>query len=233
MGRPPSNYSPGRPSNASLTRRCQQYVVPPTPEAVAQAIRAAVRPSQYQTRIRNLTIKLQDQQVKQEKYRSKIQNMERQKDEQLRIIRETHREETQQNHAAIETTLRTRYDEEAAQRRKKFDESLETEMTRRRAEFRAANQYQHEPVRKRLQVLRDAANGAEPDGAIVAMYQPALESIEIKSDGLKVAYEEAEAHLEQLNESRADMIWLLKQAIQMEAKAKLKKMKEAASKASA
>jgi hypothetical protein len=226
MGRPININSPARPSHASQVRR-QQYVLPPVPEAVAQAIRATVRPSQYQTRIRNLTNKLQDQQVKQEKYKAKIKDLEAQKDEQLRVIRETNRDQTRQIISALEKKVRDQYAVEEAEARKQFEEKLQGDLGKMRAEFKEKqkSKYNHEPARKRIKLLEEMATSDETvtDGAIAAIYQPALEAIEIKSHDLQTAYQESENALEKLNESRADMIWLLKQVIKIEAKDKVTK----------
>lgn len=223
MGRPANINSP-RPSHASPVRR-QQYALPPVPEAVAQSIRATVRPSLYESRIRNLTNKLQDQHVKQEKYKAKIKDLEAQKDEQLRVIRETNREQTRQIISALEKEVRDQYALEEAMDRKSFEEKLRKELETRRAEFKEqqTTKYNHEPARKRIKLLEEAATSeiTVTDGGIAAICQSALEAIEIKSDGLKTAYQESEVALEKLNESRADMIWLLKQAIKIEAKDKI------------
>jgi hypothetical protein len=230
MGRPANNAnSPGRPSNAASQVRRQQYVLPPVPEAVAQAIRATVRPSQYQARMHNLTNKVQDQQVKQEKYQAKIRDLEAQKDERLRVIRETNRAETQQKIAEVETKLRAQFTAEADEARKELEEQLREDREAKRAEFKEKQKikYNHEPARKRIRLLEEAASRSdeteEDDGAIAAIYQPAVEAIEIKSDGLQTACQEAEEALEKLNESRTDMIWLLKEAIKVETKDKAAK----------
>jgi hypothetical protein len=235
MGRPANNAnSPGRPSNAFSQVRRQQYALTPVPEAVAQAIRATVRPSQYQTRIRNLINKLEDQQVKQEKYKMKIRDLEAQKDEQLRVIRETNREETNQRIAVVEAKLRKQFAAEEVEARKAFEEKLQEDRKAKRAEFmeKLKIKYNHEPARKRIKLLEEAATRSdeteEDDGAIAAIYKPALEAIEIKSHSLTTACQEAEVALEKLNECRADMIWLLKETIKVETKDKdAKKLKAA------
>ena len=72
--------------------------------------------------------------------------------------------------------------------------------------------------------LLEAATEAEEepkDAAIAALIQPAVAAVEIKSDGLREEVAEAEASLEKLNESRTEMIWLLKQVIKAEEKQKV------------
>jgi hypothetical protein len=93
----------------------------------------------------------------------------------------------------------------------------------------------HESVTKRAKLtdLEQSATNDPCDGdssmeaSIEALVQPALSAIDIKSDSLKKELVETEAALERLNETRTEMIWLLKQVIKAEEKRKVDRNKRA------
>ena len=248
MGRPPTlpSNSPNRqwcaPGAAgSILRntvslhanKVRQYrvSVPPVPAAVRQYVvrtsKAVKNPfAAQQNRIRVLTNKLRDQRERAAAAEAKITELETAKEEGLRDIRETRQQETQNAVDAMERKWRNRHNKEAAAAEQQWKEELEDECEAKRGDFRKRVQKNsaQEPALKRLKLLEEAVHTQEKprDDAIAALIEPAVASVEVKSDALKKKADAKAAALERLEQSRRGMINLLKEVIKAEGKQKAK-----------
>ena len=264
MGRPPNVpcHSPTRPWAPPLhfaggllrgtltphSNKVRQFVlpIPPVPTATAKAIReslvGAVQPfAAQQNRIRTLTSKVLDQRAKTVSSQKRITELEDEKEQGLRDIRETRQQETADIVAAVERKLRSRYNKEAAAAHAIWKENLEEECEAKRKEWRLQqeNQLCHshegEPEKKRTKLEddkqeceksvsavdhSDSDNMVKSDMAIAPVAPTSEEMIEQrkKTDALREKLLEAEATLEKLTETRTEIVWLLKQVIQVDMK---------------
>lgn len=237
MARPPSSAnSPSRsiPSHSSSrsSSRFREFVVPipPTPIAVAKAIRSNSRRTrlpQHQ-RIRALSTKLHDQRAKIETNRTKLRRVEEEKERALRKLHVQHQASTTQAVADVEQSLRTEHETKAAEQRAAIDAQLKSECETKRIEWQAERTAEDtKPLEQRIALLAQAASGEhECSGAIAALCQPAMDAVDnSNSERLQQVHQEKRAELEKLTEARSDLIWLLKQVIKAEEskKAELKK----------
>jgi hypothetical protein len=239
----------GAPSRGASTLQSsgRQYVLPipevpaSTSQAIRQALVGSVQPfAAQQNRIRILSSKLREQREKAKACQQKIVDLEAQKEESLRDIRETRQQEAANTVAILERRLRNRYNKELAASRAAWQEQLDTDCDAKRKAWRLGKEEAtkvterndaegHESVTKRAKLtdLEQSATNDPCEGdssmetSIEALVQPALSAIDIKSDSLKKELVETEAALERLNETRTEMIWLLKQVIKAEEKRKV------------
>ena len=169
MGRPPNapnHQSPTRPwapplnlTGGSLLRgtftphsnKVRQFVlpIPPVPTTTAKAIReslaSTVQPfAAQQNRIRVLTSKVLDQRAKAAASQKRIVELEDEKEQGLRDIRETRQQETADIVAVVERKLRSRYHKEAAAVHAQWKENLEEECETKRKAWRQQQQQQEE-----------------------------------------------------------------------------------------
>lgn len=230
MGRPPSSsaQSPSRsvPSHNSLSSRSKvrQFVIdfPPTPAAIAQAIRRQRRPHKQQ---RTLTTKLHKQRAEVDRLRSEIRRVEQDREKALRTLRLQHQTSTAQAVAALAEQLRTQHDAPAA--RIEFEERCSRECEAKRKEWTAEfDAIDTKPMEERVAILEAAAKETtdttekQSEGMVAAICQPAIDAVEIKSEKLKEVQKEREVALEKITETRSELIWLLKQVIKAEEKLK-------------
>jgi chromosome segregation ATPase len=225
----------------------RQFVLPipevpaSTSHAIRQALVGSVQPfAAQQNRIRILSTKLREQREKAKTCQQKIVDLEEQKEESLRDIRETRQQEAANTVAILERRLRNRYNKELTASRAAWQQQLEAECDAKRKawhlerdEASSAKERNDaddlESVTKRAKsteleqsATHDPSEGdSSMEASIEALVQPALAAIDIKSDGLKNELVETEAALERLNETRTEMIWLLKQVIKAEEKRKV------------
>jgi uncharacterized coiled-coil protein SlyX len=259
MGRPPNApcHSPTRPWAPPVhyaggllrgtlkphANKVRQFVlpIPPIPLATFKAIRASLAGTNQpfavqQNRIRTLTTKFHDQRNKAAASQKRITELEDEKEQGLRDIRETRQRETADIVAVVERKLRSRYEKEAAAAfdvwKVKLDE--ECEAKREAWKHEQEEQVQLEPDKKRTKIeikgnddQTDADTGSTDDK--VEKSDASKEDIlEKRNDILSKKLAESEATLEKLTETRAEMIWLLKQVIKAEEKRKIDTNKKTA-----
>ena len=227
---PPIHLSVLRGSAAPHPNKVRQFVVPmpPVPEATAQAIRmASTTPFfQQQNRIRILTAKVQDQRAKAAVSQKRVAELEDLKDQGLRDIRETRQKETAEIVANWERKLRSRYNKEAALAQAAWQAEVDEACAAKRQAWRLAHTEEEdgneEPAQKRAKLQQEEASALEEDTETkVAPSVVGLEEVVSRKDQLQQKIGQAEASLEQLTETRTEMIWLLKQVIKAEEKRKM------------
>ena len=177
MGRPPNapnHQSPTRPwapplnlTGGSLLRgtftphsnKVRQFVlpIPPVPTTTAKAIReslaSTVQPfAAQQNRIRVLTSKVLDQRAKAAASQKRIVELEDEKEQGLRDIRETRQQETADIVAVVERKLRSRYNKEAAAVHAQWKENLEEECETKRKAWRQQQQQEEEELKEEGQI---------------------------------------------------------------------------------
>lgn len=231
MGRPPHSPRPWAPptgmvhSGVSKTNhnktRSFYFDIPPVPPEVANVIksRASSNTNPFaaqQNRIRALTNKLQDQQKKAKTAQAKITELELQKQESLQQIRESNQAEMSKNVQSVERKLRARHAKEAAVEKQAFEQELNRECEVRRKRFRDELVLQEEED-EQAQKATKTMEASETATAVEKLEQPS------RSAALLAEAETELAQVETLKESRAEMIWLLKQVIKEEEKRKAKK----------
>lgn len=204
MGRPPNapnHQSPTRPwapplnlTGGSLLRgtftphsnKVRQFVlpIPPVPTTTAKAIReslaSTVQPfAAQQNRIRVLTSKVLDQRAKAAASQKRIVELEDEKEQGLRDIRETRQQETADIVAVVERKLRSRYNKEAAAVHAQWKENLEEECeTKRKAwrqqqeeeeleeEGQICSSHEDEPEKKRTKLEVDEQENEKSDDTL-------------------------------------------------------------------
>jgi hypothetical protein len=242
---PPIHVSVLRGTAPPHVNKVRQFVVPlsPVPEVTAQAIRTASSTQNpfaaQQNRIRILTAKVQDQRAKAAVSQKRVAELEDLKDQGLRDIRETRQKETAEIVSNWERKLRSRYNKEAASAQAAWQAEVDEACAAKRQAWRLAHNEDddtsEESARKRAKLQQGqeydlpAAAAAEID----AVEKPApsvvgLEDVVAKKDRLQQKVGQAEASLEQLTETRTEMIWLLKQVIKAEEKRKMDLKQKAA-----
>ena len=188
MGRPPNApcHSPNRPWAPPLhlaggllrgtltphSNKVRQFVLPiPTvPIATAKAIRESLAGSVHQPfaaqkhRIRTLSSKVLDQRAKAVASQQRITELEDEKEQGLRDIRETRQQETVDIVAVVERKLRSRYNKEAAAAHAIWKEHLEQECEakrkawRQRQETQLENSLDGEPEKKRTKLEEEKSH---------------------------------------------------------------------------
>ena len=228
--------------------------IPPVPTDTAKAIRESlagtVQPfAAQQNRIRALTCKVLDHRAKAAASQKRIVELEDEKEQGLRDIRETRQRETADIVAAVERKLRSRYNKEAAAAQALWKEKLEEECDAKRKAWREQQQQQKEdqltvssshegePDKKRTKLDEEEQESENLANIVVSNdNNSTLEMVSTtprdissvaptkeaekkkKSDVLREQLTESEAALEKLTETRAEMIWLLKQVIKADEK---------------
>lgn len=263
MGRPPNApcHSPTRPWAPPLhlaggllrgtltphSNKVRQFVlpIPPVPTATAKAIReslaGSVQPfAAQQNRIRTLTSKVLDQRAKAVASQKRITELEDEKEQGLRDIRETRQQETADIVAVVERKLRSRFNKEAAAAHAIWKENLEQECEAKRKAWRqrqedqltVSSSLEGEPEKKRTKVEdvkqdieksvgsldHDYNTIVNSDTTLTTVKSEALIEQEKKSDALREKLLESEAALEKLSETRTEIVWLLKQVIKIDEK---------------
>ena len=232
--------------NANNKVRQFRLPLPAVPAAVRQAIEAHVRLARrrplatQQNRIRVLTTKLHDQREKAAASQEKLAALETAKEEGLRGIRESLQQETQQTVQTMERKWRHRNQKEVAAAEQQWKEQVEEQCEAKRHEWRKRMQKTHsqEPALKRLKLLEDAAQAAAKgddssapelpqNDVIVALIEPAVSAVEVTSDFLQKQVDAKVAAVEEMEQSRKEMINLLKEVIKAEGKQKAKLALEA------
>lgn len=220
--------------------------IPPTPIDVRRAIEESVTAQRQQqpfaaqqNRIRTLTTKLHDQRAKAVASQAKLVALETAKEEGLRGIRETLQQETQQTVQNLERKWRSRHNKEAAAAELQWKEQLEEQCEAKRDELRKhmLENSSQEPALKRLKLLEEAAKAAvkgdddsqdvPQDDVIVALIEPAVSAVEVTSDFLQKQADAKVAAVDEMEQSRREMINLLKEVIKAEGKQKAKLALEA------
>ena len=234
-------------NNANNKVRQFRLPLPPVPVPVRQAIEANVRLARrrplatQQNRIRVLTTKLHDQREKAAASQEKLAALETAKEEGLRGIRESLQQETQQTVQTMERKWRHRNQKEVAAAEQQWKEQVEEQCEAKRHEWRKRMQKTHssqEPALKRLKLLEDAAQAAAKgddssapelpqNDVIVALIEPAVSAVEVTSDFLQKQVDAKVAAVEEMEQSRKEMINLLKEVIKAEGKQKAKLALEA------
>ena len=252
MGRPPNVpcNSPARPWAPPLylaggllrgtvtphANKVRQFVlpIPPVPTATAKGIRESLAGTfqpfaAQQSRIRSLTSKVMDQRAKAAASQKRIVELEDEKEQGLRDIRETRRQETADIVAVVERKLRNRYNKETAVAQALWKEKLENECEAKRKAWRElGSSHEEEPDKKRTKLDGDIQDNEQLDDTVinktnVSSSETATKSetevtVAKKSKILRETLIESEAALEKLTETRAEMIWLLKQVIKADEK---------------
>lgn len=263
MGRPPNApcHSPTRPwapplhlagglLRGTLTphfNKVRQFVlpIPPVPTATAKAIRESLAGSvppfaAQQNRIRTLTGKVLDQRAKAVASQKRITELEDEKEQGLRDIRETRQQETADIVAVVERKLRSRFNKEAAAAHAIWKENLEQECEAKRKAWRqrqedqltGSNSLEEEPEKKRTKLddvkqdIEKSVSTLDHDNDTIVksdttrtpVTSEALIEQKKKSDALREKLLESEASLEKLTETRTEIVWLLKQVIKVDEK---------------
>lgn len=245
---PPIHLSVLRGTAPPHVNKVRQFVVPmpPVPEATAHAIRNASTTQNpfaaQQNRIRILTAKVQDQRAKAAVSQKRVAELEDLKDQGLRDIRETRQRETAEIVANWERKLRSRYNKEVASAQAAWQAELDEACEAKRQAWRLAHKEEEndtieEPSRKRAKLQLEPEETSTVDDAVavgvVEKSAPSvvgLDEVVAKKDRLRQKVGQAEASLEQLTETRTEMIWLLKQVIKAEEKRKMDLQKQKAAK---
>jgi len=217
--------------------RQYRFNIPAVPNAVRKAVESTLasvkKPfAAQQNRIRVLTTKLHDQRQKAAAAQEKIAALERAKEEGLRDIRETRQQEMQNMVHTMEKKMRNRHSKEAAAAEQQWKEQMEEECEAKRDDFRkrAQEKSAQEPALKRLKLLEEAASQTTQEvstthpheDAIAALIEPAMATVEVKSEVMQNEADAKTAALQQLEQSRRGMINLLKEVIKAEGKQKAK-----------
>ena len=216
--------------------RQYRFNIPAVPNAVRKAMESTLasvkKPfAAQQNRIRILTNKLQDQRQKAVASQEKIAALETAKEEGLRDIRETRQQEMQNMVHTMEKKMRNRHSKEIAAAEQQWKEQVEEECEAKRDDFRkrAQEKSEQEPALKRLKLLEEAASQTTQEAsatlqedAIAALLEPAMATVEVKSEVMQNEADAKTAALHQLEQSRRGMINLLKEVIKAEGKQKAK-----------
>ncbi len=218
-----------------------------TAKAIRESLAgSAVQPFAAQkNRIRALHAKVLDQRAKATASQKRILELEDKKEQGLRDIRETRQQETADIVAVVERKLRSRYNKESVAAHDMWKENLEEECEAKRQAWRQLQQEDNpgteshsqeggEPDKKRAKREDESQQDRETSvTAVGAPYSESLVTLDTtattvvsdatvadtkKSDTLRKKLLESEAALEKLTETRAELIWLLKQVIKADEK---------------
>lgn len=226
---PPAWLLPDQPTATALDgsnnrRNMSHYYlsvpIPPVPPAVRKAIEAKVAESSDYSQEKNqknyLTTKLCEQRLRVDELRNKITYLEAQKEQGLDDIRSARNEKTNKLLEKIEADLRQQFYNERRKRKEAMEKSLREEHDARRK--RRRDQYKKEDDEAALERQKSEANLidlVEASASVQALRKEASE----KSDHIS----RLKSKLESLQETRSEIVWLLKQVIKAEEKNKMKK----------
>jgi len=206
-------------TNAKRVRQFTLPIPPISPEtykAVVSQISKQQQPfMQEKQQLNQLQAKLADQRAKVQAAQARIRAVEQAKEEGLRDIRELRQQETQTALENIEKKLRSKHEKETRERETQWKKDIEEECNANRKRLREQqeeqvkqqqDQEEKEPEEKKQKLDDDNKTESKP----------------LKSDEKKKELAELEKKLDNLNENRTEMIWLLKQVIKAEEKQKAK-----------
>lgn len=198
--------------------------IPAIPAKQQKALYQAVRqqfprrhrnkPHAEEQQIRNFQNKIKEQRRKARDLQDKLEELEQLKEQKLKDIRKARQEEARKALDALEVKMREEFAAQVQERKSEWKRALEEECQIQRKRLGE----ELESKRKKRKEEFEAKKASEAQQASVEQEKETLES-----DGLKTELEDLKGKVESLNESKTEMIWLLKQVIKAEEKQKATK----------
>ncbi|GKY98270.1 hypothetical protein MPSEU_000784700 [Mayamaea pseudoterrestris] len=216
----PSTETVGAGGRRNMNHPYLSVSIPPVPLKVRKAIEAKLSgQGQYfheKKHINQLMAKLADHRHKLAAMQDKVSELEAQKERGLRDIRVMQEEKTQKALEQIEADMRKQFYDDRERKEQTWKRALQDEFDgRKRQRLQQYKTEDAEAAQKRIESEARILDAVEASDAVKAIRSQAATK--------RAQWQALQQELETLQETKSEIVWLLKQVIKAEEKNKAKK----------